>query len=175
MKYLPSKLALVALVALMIGCQSSANLKNYYSATDRTSVTPALGAVAERVELDQAWSKQTRMAFWFTTQGSRIIPYSWFKWLEQADKKEYFRSTDHMESLRYLPLKASSENPAGLPIGFARDQDKKTGQAWADRHREQSLFHQGYTLSIFELCTYLQQKRHTEYQAVSKGFDSEGF
>lgn len=90
----------------------------------------AIGTVPDRVTLEQGWNDKTRMDFWYTSQGSRIIPYNWFAWLEQADSTDLFRSSEHMEKLRYLPMSASKQNAAGLPIGFALDQDKKSGDAW---------------------------------------------
>lgn len=56
--------------------------------------------------------------------------YTWFTWLEQKDSQELFRTAEHMEFLRYLPMEASATNPAGLPIGFALDVDKKSRTAW---------------------------------------------
>ena len=91
---------------------------------------PAVGEIPDRIELPQVWSNDIRRKFWFTSQGSRIIPYVWFTWLEQADNTQLFRAADNMESLRYLPARSSAINPAGLPVGFALETDKKTGDAW---------------------------------------------
>lgn len=102
---------------------------NIYS-TQVVPIVAADGVVPERVELKQGWSPEIRDRFWFTSQGSRILPYVWFMWLEQANSNELFRNVAHMDSLRYLPMKSSQRNPAGLPIGFALDKDKKNGDAW---------------------------------------------
>lgn len=75
------------------------------------------------VNLEQGWSEDTQQAFYFSTQGSRIMPYKWFLVLEQADNAELFRSDQNIESLRYLPAMANIWNPDGLPIGFAKDTD----------------------------------------------------
>lgn len=114
------------LVVLLIGFCST----NIYSKTQAIPVVEADGVVPERVELNQGWSPEIRDRFWFTSQGSRILPYVWFMWLEQAGSNELFRNVEHMDSLRYLPMKSSQRNPAGLPIGFALDNDKKSGDAW---------------------------------------------
>ena len=45
------------------------------------------GAVPERTTLEQGWDDATRRAFWFAPQGSRIMPYVWFAWLEQPDSQ----------------------------------------------------------------------------------------
>jgi hypothetical protein len=58
------------------------------------------------------------------------MPYTWFTWLEQANNHNLFRDAQHMEELRYLPINSSNMSPAGLPIGFPLDRDKKSGTAW---------------------------------------------
>lgn len=82
------------------------------------------------IELAQNWSEEQQQWFWFTSQGSRLTPYDWFLALEQADGTEPFRSDAHMDQLRYLLEEPGPANPDGLPVGFARDVDRETGQAW---------------------------------------------
>ena len=93
-------------------------------------IVDGVGMFPTRTELPQAWDAAIRDAFWFTSQGSQIIPYSWFTWLEQAGSEQLFRTAEHMDAMNYLPMESSSTNPSGLPIGFALDYDKSTGQAW---------------------------------------------
>jgi hypothetical protein len=112
------------------GCSSFLPTKVFRSSPADIAVIKANGGVPERVMLDQAWSDDTRMDFWYTSQGSRILPYTWFAWLEQKDNQELFRAAEHMESLRYLPMESSRMNPAGLPIGFALDVDSASQTAW---------------------------------------------
>ncbi|WP_027857742.1 di-heme-cytochrome C peroxidase [Marinobacterium jannaschii] len=129
-KIIPLAAAVTAASALLAGCSAfNSDNENHSHITDIARIQPA-GAIPQRVGLDQGWNDETRWNFWFTSQGARIIPYNWFTWLEQADSTELFRSTDHMESLRYLPVASAASNPAGLPIGFALDEDDKTGEAW---------------------------------------------
>jgi len=78
------------------------------------------GAYGDEVLLPQNWNCDQRQAFWFTDQGSEIIPYSWFLHLEQADSSEKFIHPDHIDGLRYLPQQPTALNPDGLPIGFTR-------------------------------------------------------
>jgi mono/diheme cytochrome c family protein len=120
----------LTLMAALIGCSSLFSSKHYHSQVSDIKQVPAVGVIPQRLELKQAWNDNTRENFWFTSQGSQIIPYSWFTWLEQADNAELFRSAKHMESLRYLPIESSALNPAGLPIGFALNENKKQGEAW---------------------------------------------
>ncbi len=120
----------LTLMAVLIGCSSLYSDKHYHSQASDIEQVPAVGDIPKRLELNQAWSDSTREKFWFTSQGSQIIPYSWFTWLEQADNTNYFRSAQHMEALRYLPMESSARNPSGLPIGFALNENKKQGEAW---------------------------------------------
>jgi len=71
--------------------------------------------------LDQGWSPKQSVWFYNTTQGSRLVPYSWFLALEQANKEAPFLATDHIARLRYLPQAQSAMNPDGLPVGFVKD------------------------------------------------------
>ena len=93
-------------------------------------IVDGVGMFPTRTELPQAWDDVIRDAFWFTSQGSQMIPYNWFTWLEQAGSEQLFRAAEHMDAMNYLPMESSSTNPSGLPIGFALDYDKSTGQAW---------------------------------------------
>lgn len=81
-------------------------------------VVPADGPIPNRTTLPQAWDNETREKYWFTSQGSDIMPYDWFTWLEQSDNDKLFRNTEFMDSLGYLPQGQSKLNPSGLPIGF---------------------------------------------------------
>jgi len=70
------------------------------------------GAIGNVINLDQNWTDDTQVAFYFSPQGSRILPYSWFLVLEQADSQVLFRDNAHIEQLRYLPsTKLKSWNP----------------------------------------------------------------
>ena len=71
--------------------------------------------------LEQGWNPAEREEFYFTTQGSQLIPYEWFKALEQADNDQPFREDPHMDRLRFITQRASQRNPDGLPIGFVLD------------------------------------------------------
>lgn len=72
----------------------------------------------------QGWTRREREAFWFTSQGSQILSYDIFVNLERADTEELFRSPTHMAGLGYIPWPTTARNPAALPIGFVRDDDK---------------------------------------------------
>lgn len=92
------------------------------------SVSTATNAVdVPPVFLDQGWSEATRAAFYQTTQGSRMLPYSWFLHLEQADTKHPFRRASNMRRMGFLVDEATDANPDRLPVGFARDVNATTG------------------------------------------------
>jgi hypothetical protein len=91
---------------------------------------PVPNTAGRVINLAQNWSEQQQEWFWFTSQGSRILPYDWFLALEQAGSTEPFRSDAHLEQLGYLLEQPSPANPDGLPVGFAKDTDSETGQAW---------------------------------------------
>lgn len=70
---------------------------------------------------EQNWSSADSLWFYNTAQGSNLIPYSLFLHLETAESQTLFRSDANMNQLRYLPQKASAENPDGLPVGWVKD------------------------------------------------------
>ncbi len=89
---------------------------------------PQLGtAEKQAVYLEQGWSAEERQRFYYTTQGSQLIPYDWFLALEQPGRGESFRSNENMERLRFIPqLPNTDRNPDGLPIGFVKDDNPDT-------------------------------------------------
>ena len=88
------------------------------------------GALVEAVNLDQSWTTDTQQAFYFTDQGSRIMPYKWFLALEQASNQNLFRDNDNINRYRYLPAGVTDWNPDGLPVGFVKNVDKKNKSEW---------------------------------------------
>lgn len=79
------------------------------------------GAFDGEITLCQNWTDDQKQAFWFTPQGSRIIPYDWFLALKQIDNNEFFADSKNLNNFRYLPQKPTAMNPDGLPIGFTKD------------------------------------------------------
>ena len=80
-----------------------------------------VGAVEDVINLEQGWTEDTQESFYFTPQGSQIMPYSWFLALEQPSSQSLFRSDKNINALRYLPAKPTKMNPDGLPVGFVKD------------------------------------------------------
>ncbi len=106
---------LVAIVLLMLAGPATAQNCN-------TGL--AEGAFDGEVVLPQNISCKERQEFWFTDQGSQIIPYQWFLKLEQANGIEKFSAPTNMDRYRYLPKKPTDQNPDGLPVGFTKGNAK---------------------------------------------------
>jgi cytochrome c1 len=83
--------------------------------------TPTPVRAASLVRLDQGWNAQEAEEFYYTPQGSQLIPYAWFLALEVKDSETLFRDNSHMEQLGYITAPSSDRNPDGLPVGFVQD------------------------------------------------------
>ncbi len=71
--------------------------------------------------LEQNWSPADSLWFYNTTQGSDLLPYDFFLFLEQPKSSEPFRSPANMNRYRYLPQIATASNPDALPAGMVAD------------------------------------------------------
>jgi hypothetical protein len=98
----------------------------------RNAIVPTndpLGESATKVVyLSQNWSPAESLQFYFTPQGSQIIPYDWFLALEQADSTTRFVDNQNFLRYRYLPQNPGPQNPDGLPVGFVPDPG--VGRVW---------------------------------------------
>ncbi|MDH5479789.1 MAG: di-heme-cytochrome C peroxidase [Nitrosomonas sp.] len=118
-----SKPCILALALLVSSTVSLFSCKSLQKGQEISHGEPVESFAERVINLDQNWTTDTQQAFYFTSQGSRIMPYEWFLVLEQANSNKLFRSNKNIESLRYLPAQANSWNPDGLPVGFAKDKD----------------------------------------------------
>lgn len=82
---------------------------------------------AARSDAAQGWTDEDRDFFWFTNQGSQLIPRDWFLALEREDSQALFLS-DSLARFGYLSAGPSARNPDRLPLGFAVDQGRT--RAW---------------------------------------------
>lgn len=80
------------------------------------------------IYLDQGWTPKLSMLYYFTDQGSQLIDYDLFVNIEQADSRDLFNHPVNHARYRYLPQKASPQNPDALPVGFL--QRKASGKQW---------------------------------------------
>ncbi len=73
----------------------------------------------------QGWSSEQRNAWYFGTQGSRMMPRAWFDALQRADADEPFGSVAGLARYGFLPPPQGSDRT--LPIGFANDAQSDAG------------------------------------------------
>lgn len=91
------------------------------------SKLPAPIAVYDVVWLNQGWTEDQRERYYQTSQGTLIMPYSWFLSLEMPpslrifDNTKLFRSNDNLSRYRLIPDPRPRYNPEGLPIGLAKE------------------------------------------------------
>lgn len=84
-------------------------------------------------EVSQGWDEENRFDWYWATQGSRLIPETWFVALEQASSTAAFSDVEYLTSFGFVaPPTASGVD---RPIGFAKDiqADQKfsnTGLRW---------------------------------------------
>ncbi|NUS99618.1 MAG: hypothetical protein HOP96_01425 [Sphingomonas sp.] len=66
----------------------------------------------------QGWTAEQQNNWYYATQGSRLIPLSWLKALEQPDNTQPFLTPSYIRSFGLLFEDNSAD---ALPVGFARD------------------------------------------------------
>ena len=86
----------------------------------------------------EKWRYEANLDWWYhTSQGSLIMPYSWFVALEQFSLVPLmprnftkFTETEHLTRFRVIPNTRSEYNPDGLPVGFTKTNipDPVTGE-----------------------------------------------
>lgn len=85
--------------------------------------TPAYQVPGELVLVNQGWSPVQRQQFHHTAQGTRLVPYAWFRALEQPCFLgcEAFGKQEYLGRFGFLAGDADPVlNPDGLPVGLAR-------------------------------------------------------
>ncbi|NQZ59814.1 MAG: hypothetical protein HRT88_20370, partial [Lentisphaeraceae bacterium] len=122
------KAILLTLISLLyVSCKNTDNIAADSLQTGELSpyVVPEKG-VDKVISINQNWNWKTQQAFWFTGQGSKMIPYEWFLYLEQKDNENLFSDKNNMLKFGFIPQIKSLLNPDALPIGFAASTfDKK--------------------------------------------------
>jgi hypothetical protein len=91
---------------------------------------PVKGAVGKVQSLSQGWRQEEQQLFYFTTQGSQLLPYDWFLALEQPGNTNLFRSDENMDRLGWLLSRPTQLNPDALPVGFVKDVDDETKRSY---------------------------------------------
>jgi hypothetical protein len=90
--------------------------------------TPEYKRPPERLRLEQNWTATQRTTFHHTPQGTRLVPYKWFKALEQPCLSLFgckmFSDPAYLDRFGFIPSEADPQlNPDGLPVGFAIDRE----------------------------------------------------
>lgn len=119
-----TKLWLVACsVLLFLGCSDDNKSPSVTALNkDNTTFGSSPNEVSNVVTLDQGWSKDEELDFYNTSQGSQLLPYSWFLALEQASNSDLFRNDKNIRRLGFISqAPIPSRNPDGLPVGFVKD------------------------------------------------------
>jgi len=89
----------------------------------------AADAPAGPEHLAQGWDASMRELFYWTAQGSRLLPYDLAMALEADDGSPFFGGAN-LARYGYLPGDgASAHNPDNLPVGFVREDDAERGPA----------------------------------------------
>ncbi|MGF1701996.1 di-heme-cytochrome C peroxidase [Photobacterium makurazakiensis] len=99
----------------------------FQDGTELTYSMPVEGSTNKAINLGQGWTKKTQQQFYSTSQGSRIMPYDWYLYLEQVNSTSLFRANDNISSYGYIPSNIiKGINPDGLSIGFVKDTPSAT-------------------------------------------------
>lgn len=121
------KIILVILLLLVV-----IGVAGYMYLTSRPELkvnVPEYQAPGEVVLVGQTWSDAQRMEFHHTSQGTRLVPYEWFKALEQPCFSIFsacpeFKDPIYLARFGFIASKADPVlNPDGFPVGFAVQKD----------------------------------------------------
>jgi hypothetical protein len=114
--------SLVCTVALLVSCSEENKPTPSTANKDKATSGSDLNKANNIVALGQGWNKDEELDFYNTSQGSQLLPYSWFLALEQANNNDLFRDIKNIKYLGYIPQASiPGRNPDGLPIGFVKD------------------------------------------------------
>ena len=89
--------------------------------TFTVACSPPAAAKDDVTFLKQGWSDEDRLQYYFTSQGTAVMPYDLFLNLEEAASSDLIRSDRIVESLGMIPQAPDPKyNPDGLPVGITR-------------------------------------------------------
>ncbi len=73
--------------------------------------------VTEITSLEQGWDAADSLWFYNATQGSNLLPYDFFLFLERVEDDTLFRSNENINKYRYMPQKSTFFYPK-IPSGL---------------------------------------------------------
>ena len=82
-------------------------------------VASACVLTAQAQSSRQGWTDADREQWYWASQGSRLMPFTWFDVLEQADSETRFAEVDNLKTFGFLAPPAGSG--FDRPIGFVKD------------------------------------------------------
>jgi hypothetical protein len=80
-----------------------------------SDIVAAQNDTVRNTTLPQGWSAETSDRWHFISQGTTLIPYEWFRALNQPGQQELIRSPENLQRLGFLNDPAG---PDGLPVGL---------------------------------------------------------
>jgi len=80
--------------------------------------------------VDQGWDYADRAFFYFSPQGSPIIPFDIAKSLEQPDTDRLFLESSFLKGLGMIYWDDAEANPENLPIGLTVDKGRMPNQTY---------------------------------------------
>ncbi|NMZ78829.1 di-heme-cytochrome C peroxidase [Pseudomonas mandelii] len=122
---------LLALFAVLLGLGLAVVL--YYVANPKLPTW----SPAQQVHYLEQWSAADRQTYYFTPQGTQVkgLHYDWFKELELPFSEQRFAAPEYLARFGFLidpEQKATPNNPANLPVGFARHQNPGSQDEFLD-------------------------------------------
>ncbi|MGE8182425.1 MULTISPECIES: di-heme-cytochrome C peroxidase [Pseudomonas fluorescens group] len=122
---------LLALFAVLLGLGLAVVL--YYVANPKLPTW----SPAQQVHYLEQWSAADRQTYYFTPQGTQVkgLRYDWFKELELPFSEQRFAAPEYLARFGFLidpEQKPTPNNPANLPLGFARHQNPGSQDEFLD-------------------------------------------
>lgn len=70
----------------------------------------------------QGWTAEERQAYYHTSQGTRVVPYSWFLAVEERGfSHQPFLTDERVARYNLIPDPDTTNNPDRLPVGLVKD------------------------------------------------------
>jgi cytochrome c1 len=114
--------ALVIVTVIAFAALSCQQKEEPATGSAATTTGPAPATPAAPIRLDQGWTEAEAETFYYTPQGSQLIPYPWFRALEVEDGQSLFHDDANMARYGYITASGPTpQNPDALPVGFVID------------------------------------------------------
>ncbi len=98
--------------------------KSLISAILLLTLGAPLPSAAGPAFLDQGWTEDLRAAFYFTPQGSQMMPADWFRALERPDGTSRFAEIDYLTRFGFIAADLPDQS-AEFPVGVTVDPETR--------------------------------------------------